>query len=86
VVGKDVILDEYFLEGRNDRLPQILAEVLSRKPAVIVASRSQAVHAAKAATSNVPIVIASAADPVGQGIVASLAHPGGNLAFWEQRA
>ena len=79
VDGKNCVLDESFLAGRNERIPQALADFLSRRPAVMVVAGSHAVHAARAATSTVPIVFVSVADPVGQKIVASLAHPGGNL-------
>lgn len=62
-----------------ERLPEAIRDLLSRKPDVLVVGGSQAVHAAKAATSSTPIVMVSIADPAGQGIVASLSRPGGNI-------
>ena len=63
----------------EDRLPALVDELLRLKVGVIVAVNTPAVRAAKNATSVVPIVIMRAADPVGQGLVASLARPGGNV-------
>lgn len=77
--GKNMVLDESYIAGRNDKLPEIIREILARKPAVLVVGGSQSVHAARGATRTVPIVVYSMADPVGQGIVQSLAHPGGNI-------
>lgn len=77
--GRTVALDVCWAESRLDRLPEIISGLLSRKPDVIVVAGSQAVRAAKAATATVPIVMASVGDPVGQGLVASLARPGGNV-------
>lgn len=79
VDGRSFVLDVRHAEGRNDRLPEIIAEMLVRKPVAIVVSGSHAVWAAKKATTAVPIVMASVGDPVGQGLVASLARPGGNI-------
>ncbi len=79
VAGKNVILDERFAEAGTDRLPEAIRNLLSRKPDVLVVAGSQAINAAKAATTTVPIVMVSVADPVGQGLVASLARPGGNI-------
>jgi putative ABC transport system substrate-binding protein len=77
--GHSVALDVRWAESRLDRLPAILSGVLERRPDVIVVAGSQAVRAARAATSSVPIVMASVGDPVAQGLIASLAHPGGNV-------
>ncbi len=79
VDGKNLLLDETFVAGRDARLPEIIVEILGRKPAVLVVGGSQSVRAAKTATATVPIVVYSVADPVGQGIVPSLSRPGGNI-------
>ena len=77
--GRNVALDVRYADGKLDRLPEIVRELLERKPDVIVLAGSQAIWAAKKATSTVPIVMVSVADPVGQGLIASLARPGGNV-------
>jgi len=79
VDGRNVVLDVNFARSQFDRLPEIIAGMLAAKPDVIVVPRSPAILAAKKATSTVPIVMAIAADPVEQGLVASLARPGGNV-------
>lgn len=77
--AKNIVLDEAFNNGRNENVRQAIDALLRRKPAVLVVSGSHAAQAAKAATSTVPIVVATMGDPVAQGLVASLARPGGNL-------
>ena len=66
-------------EGRSERFPEIAAELVRLKVSVIVTGGTGAVIAAKQATSVIPIVFGSVADPVGTGLVASLARPGGNV-------
>jgi putative ABC transport system substrate-binding protein len=66
-------------EGRTERAAEIAGEFVRRKVDVIVTSATAQVIAAKQATSAIPIVFAAAGDPVGTGLVASLAHPGGNV-------
>ena len=69
-----------FSEGRNDRLPDLAAELVARKVELILASGSPASFAAKQATGTIPIVMGSLnADPVETGLIASLARPGGNI-------
>ncbi len=65
--------------GHSDRLPALVDELIRAKAAVIVAVNTPAAHAAKKATSTIPIVVLRVADPVRQGLVSSLAHPGGNV-------
>ena len=79
VEGKNVIVEARFSEGRFERLPELVAEVLRLKVDVLVVGSTPAALAAKRATTTTPIVFASLFDPVGAGIVASLAHPGGNI-------
>jgi putative tryptophan/tyrosine transport system substrate-binding protein len=78
IEGRTVAIEYRWAEGRNERYAEIAAEFVRRKVDVIVAIGS-AVVAAKEATSVIPIVFPVAADPVGSGLVASLARPGGNV-------
>ncbi len=76
---RDVRLELRAAEGRTDRLPTLAAELLALKVDVIVTDGGPAARAAKQATKTTPVVIGAAADLVQQGIVASLARPGGNV-------
>jgi putative ABC transport system substrate-binding protein len=76
---RNVVLDVKYLEGRNDRLSEAIAQLVAREPSVLVISGSAAAWAAKKATTTIPIVMANIGDPVRQGLVASLARPGGNV-------
>ena len=78
IEGRNVAVDYQWAEGRNERYAEIAAEFVRRKVDVIVTAGG-AVLAAKRATSVIPIVFAVANDPVGSGLVASLARPGGNI-------
>jgi putative ABC transport system substrate-binding protein len=77
--GHTIILEERWAAGDRDRLRAIAAELVQLPVDVIVASGASAVRAAMGATRVIPIVIAGAADPVAEGLVASLAHPDGNV-------
>ena len=77
--GQNIFIVYKSAEGRVERLPDLAAELVRLKVDVIVARATPVVQAAKNATSTIPIVIASAADLVGMGFVASLARPGGNI-------
>jgi putative ABC transport system substrate-binding protein len=79
VVGKNVTFESRYAEDRPDRLADFAAELVSLKVDVITAAGTLAPLAAKRATSTIPIVMMAAGDPVGSGLVASLAHPGGNV-------
>ena len=78
IEGRTVAIEYRWAEGRSERYTEIAAEFVRLKVAVIVTSGG-AVVAAKQATSIIPIVFAVANDPVGTGLVASLARPGGNV-------
>jgi len=79
VEGQNAVIEWRFAEGKNDRLPDLAAELIRLKVDVIVAVAGPATRAAKQATMTIPIVATAISDPVGQGFVASLARPGGNL-------
>ena len=79
IEGRTVAIEYRWLEGRLDRAGEIAAEFVRLKVDVIVTHATAPVIAAKQATSTIPIVFAMKADPVGAGLVASLARPGGNV-------
>ncbi len=79
VEGQNLVIDLRAAEGRYERLPRLAAELVSLKPDVVVAWNSPGAAAAKDATRTIPIVIVAVGDPVGTGLVGSLARPGGNI-------
>jgi putative ABC transport system substrate-binding protein len=79
IEGHTVTIEYRWAEGRNERYTEIAAEFVRLKVDVIVTSGTAAVVAAKQTTSVIPIVFAAVGDPVGTGVVASLARPGGNV-------
>jgi len=79
VEGQNIVIDDRFAEGRFDRLPDLAAELVRLKVAIIVAAPTPAVVAAKKATETIPIVAIAVGDPVGIGLIANLARPGGNV-------
>ena len=78
VEGQDYVLDLRYADGDYSRFPTLAAEVVQRKPAAIVVTTISAARAAQRASSTIPIVMTGLIDPVGQGLIASLARPGGN--------
>ena len=78
VHGRDYQLEEHYADGQYERFPAITAAVLQRPPALLMVVTISSVRAAQQATQTVPIVFVSTNDPVGSGLVASLARPGGN--------
>jgi len=80
VEGKNVVVEYYSVEGQSDRLSGVVTDLIERKVSVIVAvGGTDPAKAAKAATTIIPIVFISAADPLGAGIVTSLNRPEGNI-------
>jgi ABC-type uncharacterized transport system substrate-binding protein len=79
IKGQNVVIEYRYAEGMADRVPNLAAELVQRKIDVIVVSGTPATQAVKNATKTIPIVMVSVTDPVGTGLVASLAHPGGNV-------
>jgi putative ABC transport system substrate-binding protein len=79
VEGKNILIKSRYAEGKLDRLPPLAAELVRLKVDVIVTSGPLPTRVTKEATSMIPIVMAQDSDPVGNGFVASLARPGGNI-------
>ena len=79
VEGRDVVIEWRYANGDYDRVPELVADLVRGKVDVIVVDGTVAAKVARRATSTIPIVMAFVADPVGSRLVASLAHPGGNV-------
>jgi putative ABC transport system substrate-binding protein len=79
IEGKNITIEYRFAEQKLERLPELAADLVRLRVDLIVASGGPTPLAAKGATSTIPIVMTSAPDPVGSGLVASLARPGGNI-------
>ena len=79
VEGRNIVIEWRFAEGKVDQLPALVAELIRLKVDIIVTTSSATTWAAKDATKSIPIVMAVSADALGEGLVTSLAHPGGNI-------
>lgn len=79
IEGKNITIELRNAEGKNERLSALADELVRLKVDVILAVNTPSAHAAKKATTTIPIVITRVADPVGSGLVPSLARPGGNV-------
>jgi len=77
--GQNIVIEQRYAIGRSEKLPELLAELVALKVDLLVVAGDPAVHAAKKATNTIPIVMVASPDPVGTGLIASLAHPGGNV-------
>ncbi len=77
--GKNIIIEERWADGKYEHLPGLAAELVQMKVDVILAGSTPTVQAAQRATTTIPIVMVRVGDPVGSGLVASLARPGGNI-------
>src|SRR5262247_2119309 len=79
IEGKNIAIEYRFAEVKNDRLPELAAELVRLKVDLIVVSGVPSASAAKKTTTAIPIVMTNSGDPVGTGLIASLARPGGNI-------
>ena len=79
IEGKNILIEYRFAEGKADRLPELATELVQLKVDAIFTTGTPAIFALKKATKTIPIVFFSTSDPIGTGVVASLAHPGGNI-------
>src|SRR5438105_256846 len=79
VEGKNLAIEYRFAEQKSERLPELAADLVRLKVDLIVVAETSPALAANRATTTIPIVMANAGDPVGAGLVASLARPGGNV-------
>jgi putative ABC transport system substrate-binding protein len=79
IEGRNIVFEHRFSEGKAERFPEFAAEMVRLKADIIIVTTTPAAFAAKNATQTIPIVIPTALDPVGAGLVASLARPGGNI-------
>jgi putative ABC transport system substrate-binding protein len=79
VEGKNIVIEWRWAEGKYERFPTLIAELIASKVDLIVTAGTPATVALKKATTTLPLVMIAVGDPVGSGLIASLAHPGGNL-------
>jgi ABC-type uncharacterized transport system substrate-binding protein len=86
VEGQNIAIEVRYAEGRQDRLPELAANLVRLKVDLIFASTTPAALAAKQATTSIPIIIGFVADPVGSGLVPRLARPGANITGWTHLA
>ena len=77
--GKNILIEFRYVEGKLDRIPSLVAELVQLKVDVLVCTSSSLIRAAKQATKTIPIVMVTGQDPVATGIVDGLARPGGNI-------
>src|SRR5215475_10634971 len=79
VEGKNLIIDHRSVDGRHERLPEVVSQLISLKPDIMVLRGTPEAVAVKNATSTIPVVMSANADPVGAGVAVSLSRPGGNF-------
>jgi len=79
IEGKNITIEYRFAEQKPERIPELAADLVRLKVDLIVVTEGRSALAAKGATTTIPMVVTNAADPVSQGLVASLARPGGNV-------
>jgi putative tryptophan/tyrosine transport system substrate-binding protein len=86
VEGENIVIEDRYAEGKFDRLPALAAELVRLKVDVIITAGPPVTRAVKEATATIPVVMAQDGDPVGNGFVASLSRPGGNITGMSQLA
>ena len=79
VEGQNLHIEYRYAEGKVERLPELAADLVRLKVDILVVPNDTTAAAAKKATTTIPIVMTSSGNPIGQGVIASLAHPGGNV-------
>jgi len=79
IEGKNILVEYRYSEGKDERLPSLVAELVQLKVDVLVSPLPSVIHAAKQATKTIPIVMTITGDPVATGLIDSLARPGGNI-------
>lgn len=79
IEGKNILIEYRYAEGKEDRLPSLVGELVELKVDVLVVAPTVAIRAAKQATKTIPIVMVTTQDPVATGLIDSLARPGGNI-------
>jgi putative tryptophan/tyrosine transport system substrate-binding protein len=78
IEGQNIIIEARYADGRQERLPELAAELLRLKMDVITSATTQAIQAVRRADAAIPIVMTNISDPIGSGLADSLRHPGGN--------
>ncbi|HWZ74570.1 MAG TPA: ABC transporter substrate-binding protein [Casimicrobiaceae bacterium] len=79
VEGQNIVIEARYADGNIDRVPALVTELIRLKVDIIVTTSSGTTWAAKSATQSIPIVMAASANALGEGLITSLAHPGGNI-------
>ena len=79
VEGKNIQIEYRYAEGRSERLPELAEELVRLKVDIFVVANDATARAAKKSTATIPIVMADSGNPIGSGVIASLARPGGNV-------
>jgi len=79
VEGKNILVEYRWAEGKYERFPTLIAELVAQKVDIIVTAGTPASLAVKKAAPSIPLVMAAAGDPIGTGLIESLAQPGGNI-------
>ncbi len=79
IVGQQIVVEDRWADGRSERFPGLVAQLLHLQPDVIIVASTPGARAVKNGTKTIPVIFVAIGDPVGAGLVASLGHPGGNM-------